>query len=282
MIDWRASAFAVGCALFGALIAFELYRGDDERVLIGARLAAADKTPSLPAIAPARWEDLLGVSLARPLFSPTRRPSEPGDAPADADLKEKRLAGIVVEPNRRFAIFAAIGAKPLILGEGDTVNGWRIVSIAPNEVLLNRLGEDQTLQPKFDPNPIGQPPTPPSDNRLAQEPVQPPDETSAESAPSVAPGSPTPVAARTAAAPIVIPAAILPTRGSQAAAVPATNDGSRSAPAATSLAWPTFEGEQPAAASAASAMDQPMADGAQAPANSVSNPLGWASFEGGQ
>jgi hypothetical protein len=96
---------------------------------------------------------MLTAILARPLFSPTRRPSgKSDDAGAAAGLGDSRLTGIVTVPHRRIAIFAVANGRPLVVGEGDNVQGWRIDSITPEEVSLTGPDGSKTLQPKSDPN----------------------------------------------------------------------------------------------------------------------------------
>jgi hypothetical protein len=105
-----------------------------------------------------RVDASLAEILARPLFNPNRRPPEAarqGEASV-GELGGERLSGIVVEADRRLAIFAVAGTKPQTLGEGDTVAGWRIENIAPGEVSLSGPGGVQTLRPKSDPNAVRQ------------------------------------------------------------------------------------------------------------------------------
>ena len=62
--------------------------------------------------------------------------------------------------DHRLALFAVSGDKPLKVGEGDSVSGWRVESITPREVSLSGPSGTKTLQPKLDPNlapPPGQP-----------------------------------------------------------------------------------------------------------------------------
>ena len=97
--------------------------------------------------------ELLATVLARPLFNPSRRPSDKADTGTGAaGLGDSRLTGIVTEPKRRIAIFVVTGGKPLIVGEGENVNGWRIDSITPQEVSLSGPDGTKTLTPKSDPS----------------------------------------------------------------------------------------------------------------------------------
>jgi general secretion pathway protein N len=153
-----------GCLIFGAILLVELEPAGTEDAA-GAKVAARpDTPPTIRRRQNPRIDELLAATLARPLFSSTRRPpqSASNEAATDSDLADTRLTGIVTEPGRRTAIFAVNGDKPLKVAEGEAVSGWRIESITPREVSLSGPSGTKTLQPKMDPNlapPPGQPAT---------------------------------------------------------------------------------------------------------------------------
>ncbi|MBV9828725.1 MAG: hypothetical protein JO001_24105 [Alphaproteobacteria bacterium] len=124
-------------------------------------------------------DTLISTALNRPLFSPGRRPPDAGQSARQSDLTDKRLAGIMVNEDRRVAIFAVNGSKSLMVGEGEEINGWRVEAITPLEVSLSGPDGVRTLQPKPDANsrPLSQsasntrppqaaPPQPPSSATL--------------------------------------------------------------------------------------------------------------------
>jgi hypothetical protein len=149
-----------GCALLAAIITSEIMTaaGPD----LPASAAPAPSEPSPPRIRPeirGRYGELLAVILARPLFSSTRRPApRSDDTITDSGLSDTRLAGIVIAPDHRIAIFASNGEKPLAVSEGQTVSGWRVERITSREVSLSGPGGTKTMQPKSDPN-LAPPPT---------------------------------------------------------------------------------------------------------------------------
>lgn len=130
--------------------------------------------PTVPAGHPAapdpgRIAQWAAAILARPLFSPDRRP--PGVAVADAPVAVApslpRVAGIVVTPAGRRAIFAEKGTKPLVLGEGGQVGGFTVQSIQAGQVTVRGPEGVRVLSPTFDPDapappPPGAAPPPPS------------------------------------------------------------------------------------------------------------------------
>jgi hypothetical protein len=141
-----------GSVLFGALLYLELGTGT-----AGGKPTIEISRPEKARVAARpqqrlRHEQLVATILARPLFNPTRRPPETVSGPdAGPDLADARLTGIVTLPPLKIAIFAVKGAKPLVLGEGETVSGWRIERITPAEIALSGPGGSQTLRPKEDP-----------------------------------------------------------------------------------------------------------------------------------
>jgi hypothetical protein len=141
-----------GCLIFGAITFAELTPDGADAVL---------PTPASPAnVLPAahrkhnpKLDGLLETTLARPLFSSTRRPQQSAadDGTGDTDLSDKRLTGIVTAPDHHLAIFAVTDGRPLTLSEGETISGWQIETIGPIEVSLSGPGGNKTLRPKPDP-----------------------------------------------------------------------------------------------------------------------------------
>ena len=103
--------------------------------------AAADQTPE--------W---VTTALARPLFSPDRRPAAAVASAVGASLPGlPRLAGIVVGPFGRSAIFAVEGSKPIVVGEGGRVAAYTVTSIEATEVRLIGPEGAQAVSTRFEP-----------------------------------------------------------------------------------------------------------------------------------
>lgn len=187
MIDRLALILLLtGCVLLAAIVFSEVTSAPAPLSEGAAVPAPRPETASAAARpeAEAQYGAMVAAILARPLFSASRRPPVHGDGPAaDTTFADTRLAGIVTEPGRRFAIFAPTGTKPLIVREGDTVSGWRVETITPHEVSLSGPGGNKTLQPKIDPNlappappPVaaaGSPPIPPLNPAVVRPPLPP-------------------------------------------------------------------------------------------------------------
>ena len=112
--------------------------------------------------------------IAEQLHGGTQRSPEATSSVHDDDLRppEVRLSGIVIEPDRRIAIFAVNGAKSVVLSEGEAVKDWRVESISPEGVLLSGPAGRMTLKPKADANLVR--PAPPAAAPTSQLPPEAP------------------------------------------------------------------------------------------------------------
>lgn len=164
-----------GCLLFGTIILIELGAAGANDPVIGKVTAQPEAATAIHRQQSPRVEELVTTALARPLFSSTRRPPQSASAgsAADNDLADRRLTGIVTTPAHRMAIFAVSGDKPLMVAEGDEMNGWHVESITPREVSLTGPSGTKILQPKLDPNLVAPPAAAPIGNAAGRPPNPP-------------------------------------------------------------------------------------------------------------
>ena len=137
---------AVGLA---AVIALEVISAPHADVAVSQPRAAIGATQASPPYAEHAREWITTV-LARPLFSPDRRPAADATSATGRSLPGlPRLAGVMVGPFGRSAIFALEGSKPIVVQEGGAVAAYRVKSIEPEEVRL--IGPDgvEVLKPSF-------------------------------------------------------------------------------------------------------------------------------------
>ena len=155
MSDRVAIFFWAGSALFGAILTGELYSSGDLDVQPAATVVpASEATRAVQHKQSPPVDDLIATSMDRPLFSATRRTTERAvpNRPADPELTDVRLTGIVIDGDHRSAIFAKQGAKPLVRSEGEMVSNWRLDNVGPRAVMLAGPAGTAILEPKSDPN----------------------------------------------------------------------------------------------------------------------------------
>jgi hypothetical protein len=94
----------------------------------------------------------VGAILARPLFSPNRRPD---DIAANSPAKDlARLTGVLLSPAGKSAIFAGpAGGKPIVVGEGGRIGEHVVGSINAGAVTVIGPAGERVLHPAFDPSP---------------------------------------------------------------------------------------------------------------------------------
>ncbi|MGI4978022.1 MAG: hypothetical protein ACRYG6_13865 [Janthinobacterium lividum] len=112
---------------------------------------SADAAPAAVAEAasPERTASLVAAILARPLFEQDRRPVAETQAGPVAD-GDARLAGIMISPDGRAAIFApADGGRPTVLREGAALGALTVRAIAPGAVTVLSHGKEQVMHPSF-------------------------------------------------------------------------------------------------------------------------------------
>ncbi|MGI3775963.1 MAG: hypothetical protein ACRYGC_01610 [Janthinobacterium lividum] len=117
----------------------------------GSRAAptAEAAPPAAADAAPDRTEALAAAILARPLFEQDRRPVAETQAGPVAD-GDARLAGILISPDGRAAIFApADGGRPTVLREGAALGALTVRAIAPGAVTVLSHGKEQVMHPSF-------------------------------------------------------------------------------------------------------------------------------------
>jgi len=131
--------------LAGALAAAWTMPGDLPAIVRPAPVPSRVAPPALPE--GAAWERTV---LARPLFSPTRRPPPPEAAGADpAAAAPPRLAGVIIGPDGRRAIFDPAGGKPTVAAEGARIGGFTVTAIEADRVTVAGEGGTRVLRPVF-------------------------------------------------------------------------------------------------------------------------------------
>ena len=154
-------AMAAGLA---GIIGLELYEAALDEV--PTPIAPIGQQPEQPLVFAPMSSDqaarYVTAILARPLFSPTRRPDETAANEAAKATDLGRLTGVLVSPAGKSAIFVGpTGGKPIVVGEGGRIGEYVVRSIEAGAVTITGSEGQRVLHPAFDPNPPSpKPPTP--------------------------------------------------------------------------------------------------------------------------
>ncbi len=144
-------------AALGGTIALELgWRLPDSDLMVPA--TAPLPAPAAPASTRAADADDAGRRvaevLARPLFSPGRRPAaQAAAAPPAAVAPLPRMTGVIVTPGGRRAIFANGAGKAVVVMEGGRIGAYDVQSIEAGRVTLAGPDDKRVVSTAFDPKP---------------------------------------------------------------------------------------------------------------------------------
>ncbi|MCW8306046.1 hypothetical protein AruPA_03265 [Acidiphilium sp. PA] len=129
-------ALVLGCIVIGE--AWSAH-GEASRAIVAAGPAPLRLTPGVP-VDPGRTNRWVAAILARPLFTPSRRPARIAAVAGSSRAALPRLTGIMVSPEGRFAIFAPATGKPITVQPGARIGGFTVRGIARDRVSV--LGPD--------------------------------------------------------------------------------------------------------------------------------------------
>jgi hypothetical protein len=147
----------VGAILAGVLV-WELVTpptqdpDDAPRTARAAAVAGAGGESTAPESGAQAMAQAAMVALDRPLFSRDRRPGARGKDDGAAVAKSgalPRLSGIIVTPDRRFALFSDANGKSRGAVEGDAMDGYVIRLIQPEQIILSGPEGERVLRPAF-------------------------------------------------------------------------------------------------------------------------------------
>jgi hypothetical protein len=156
-IPLAAAGLMAAAGLLAVTLAWELGAFASEEPIAVHHPRAVAAAP--PAALPDHTDEWVTTVLARPLFSPDRRPpSEAATVAAGSQTPEglPRLTGVIVSPSGRSAIFANEGGKPVVVTEGGRVNAWIVRAIDIGTVRVSGPGGARDLHPSFEAAPATQ------------------------------------------------------------------------------------------------------------------------------
>lgn len=154
---WIAVAAVVVASLFGITWQAATYDVDVSPLRVDRPFSAAPaaSVTGLTRVPKTGVESDYAEMLARPLFSPSRRPAAPSKnsvadvlpAPSQPPLQAK-LIGLMTTPARgqRALIRPTDDKTGTWLAIGDDMRGWRLREISTDRVVFERSGRQQELQ----------------------------------------------------------------------------------------------------------------------------------------
>ncbi len=139
--------------VFGGLLIWEILAPDDAANTAAPALAPP-RTASVEPPPPDNGvlSEAATTVLNRPLFSPDRRMAEPAAAAAAATsptAELPRLAGVIVGPSGRHAIFADTSGHPQVATEGSSIGRYTVQTIQPGQVTVTSSEGERVLRPSF-------------------------------------------------------------------------------------------------------------------------------------
>lgn len=140
-------------AALAAVVALELAAGPFFVPDAPQGRAPADTLGDSPTDLPAENQPQSAFSeiVARPLFSPSRRPpaAQPESKVVADDTKSETfdLIGVIISADSRMALLRTQDTSEVVRAiEGQSVAGWQVRAINPTEVVLERGGDSETLK----------------------------------------------------------------------------------------------------------------------------------------
>jgi hypothetical protein len=142
------------------LLTLELVTPEDHAASVDATApsgplrAAGEETGKSPAheFDAEALTDIANSIIQRPLFSPTRRPSNSPDTSeglAVGQIELPRLAGVIIGPSGAWAIFAGADGKSRAAATGDSIGAFKVRAIGPGVVTLTGSEGDRVLHPSY-------------------------------------------------------------------------------------------------------------------------------------
>jgi hypothetical protein len=83
--------------------------------------------------------------LSAPIFAPDRKPGDAAAGSGGGDLAGYSAVGAAVGHGVATVVLSGPGGTIATLRPGDSVAGWRLVSVAPDKVVFERNGSQRTL-----------------------------------------------------------------------------------------------------------------------------------------
>jgi hypothetical protein len=144
-------ALILGCIVAGE--AWSAHGGGDTPVVSGR--SPALRLATVAPASPARTGVWAAAVLARPLFTPSRRPPAVAATAGPLGQTLPRLTGIMVSPEGRLAIFAPVSGKPIVVQPGQRLGRFTVRNIARDQVTVLGPAGMEIIHIAYDQSPAG-------------------------------------------------------------------------------------------------------------------------------
>jgi len=136
-------ALICACGIFAVVLLLEVIFsfsfGSDDRSLA--------QNPQISRPDTRRADQLAAQILKRPLFTQGREPPEQKVVKKEPPKLQGRLAGVMMRPDTREALFTRPGGRPIAVKEGEVIDGWKVASIQSDRVVLTSEFGEQVVKP---------------------------------------------------------------------------------------------------------------------------------------
>ena len=138
---------SVLCAVLASIVAAAFLFG-----LLGSKDAPASYTAfndGAGQLTAGKADRLVSEILKRPLFTLGRQPPQPKIVKAEPPKLQGRLAGVMLRPDLREALFTRPGARPISVKEGEVIDGWTISKVEAGQVVLTSAFGEKIVTPTY-------------------------------------------------------------------------------------------------------------------------------------
>ena len=135
-----------------ALLVGEVWGDRRETAVQPARaVLKAPATATQPAAAALdASDDWAATALERPIFNPDRKPkAEAASTVSPGEAVLPRLAGVLISPTQRRAMFMPVAGRPVTLAEGQQIAGYTVHAISAGRVVLQGPDGSEEVRPSF-------------------------------------------------------------------------------------------------------------------------------------
>jgi hypothetical protein len=132
------------CAILGVVVLAEIIVTTPASTKVPAALSGTREDGEQAA---EQADQIMAEILKRPLFTQGRQPPEEKVVKAEPPQLQGRLAGVMLRPDLREALFTRPGGRPIAVKEGQVIDGWTMAEIESDQVRLTSEFGEKIVKP---------------------------------------------------------------------------------------------------------------------------------------